>query len=62
VKKDNEAQGEEEWSSYPSLNPNNCNTQVPMKTPSHTIANSDDLYSDQPILDECFNICSFHGK
>jgi hypothetical protein len=62
VKEDNETQVEEEWSSYPSPNPNNGNTQVLMKTPSHTIAYSEDLYDDEPILDEYFDVDYFHGK
>ena len=62
VKEDNKVQEEEQWSSYPSPNPNNGNTQVPMKTPSHTIAYSEDLYSNEPILDECFDVDSFYGK
>jgi hypothetical protein len=33
-----------------------------MKTPSHTIASIVDLYSDEPILEECFDIDSFYGK
>jgi hypothetical protein len=33
-----------------------------MKTPFHTIANSEDLYSDEPILDECFDINYLYGK
>jgi hypothetical protein len=57
VKEDNEAQLEKEWSRYPYPNPNNGNTQVSMKTPSHTIANT-----DEPILDECFDLDSFNGK
>jgi hypothetical protein len=30
-----------------------------MKTPSYTIENSGDLYSDEPILDECFDFLLF---
>jgi hypothetical protein len=33
-----------------------------MKTPSHTIASIVGLYSDEPILEECFDIDSFYGK
>jgi hypothetical protein len=32
-----EEQEEEEWSTYPSLTPNNGNTQIPMSTPSYNI-------------------------
>jgi hypothetical protein len=33
-----------------------------MNTPSHTIASSDEFYSDEPILDELFDIDYFYGK
>ena len=49
-KEDNERKVEEEWSSYPSSIPNNGNFQVPMNTPSYTIARDDFLYSDEPIF------------
>ena len=62
MKEDNETQVEEEWSSYPSSIPNNGNAQIPMKTPSYTIASNDDLYSDEPILDESFDVNAFYGK
>ena len=61
-KEDNEEKVEEEWSSYPSSSPNNGNEQIPMKTPSYTIANDDDLYCDDPILDESFDVNAFYGK
>jgi len=61
-KEDNEEQVEEEWSSYPSSIPNNGNAQIPMNTPSYTIASNDDLYSDEPILDESFDVNAFYGN
>jgi hypothetical protein len=33
-----------------------------MKAPSNTTANSEDVYSSKPILDECFDIIYFYGK
>jgi hypothetical protein len=33
-----------------------------MKTPSHTITNSKDLYSDKPIPNERFDFDYFYGK
>jgi hypothetical protein len=33
-----------------------------MKNPSHIVANSEDLYFDEPILDECLDIDSFLWK
>jgi hypothetical protein len=39
-----EEQVEEEWSSYPSSNPNNRNTQIPMNALSYTI-------DDDPLCD-----------
>ena len=62
MKEDNEKQVEEGWSSYPSYIPNNGNAEIPMKTPSYTIANDDDLYCDDPILDESFDVNAFYGK
>ena len=62
MKEDNEEQVEEGWSSYPSSIPNNGDAQIPMKTPSYTIANDDDLYCDEPILDESFDVNAFYGK
>jgi hypothetical protein len=35
----NEKNQGEEWSSYPSSIPNNCNTQIPMKTTCYTYYN-----------------------
>ena len=61
-KEDNEKQEEEEWSSYPSPIPKNGNSKIPMKTPSYTIASNDDLYCDEPILDESFDMHAFFGK
>ena len=60
-KEDNEKQEEEEWSSYPSPIPNNGNSKIPMKTPSYTIASNDDLYCDEPLLDESFDMHAFFG-
>ena len=62
MKEDNEEQVDEGWSSYPSSIPNNGDAQTPMKTPSYIIANYDDLYCDDPILDESFDVNSFYGK
>jgi hypothetical protein len=56
VKVENETQVEEERGSYPFPNPNNGDTQVPMKTPSHTIGNGEELYYDEPILHEFFDV------
>jgi hypothetical protein len=50
VKEDNEAQVEKQWSSYPSPIPNNGITQVPMKTPSHTIV-------ENYVVDFAYNAC-----
>ena len=60
-KEDNQEQEEEEWSSYPSSIPNNGNAQISIKTPSYTIASDDDLYCDEPILDESFDVNAFYG-
>jgi hypothetical protein len=39
----------------------NGNEQIPMETPSYTIACNDDIYSDEPILDESFDVNAFYG-
>jgi hypothetical protein len=33
-----------------------------METPSYTIACNDDIYSDEPILDESFDVNAFYGE
>ena len=62
MEEDNKGQVEEEWSSYLSSIPSNGNAQVFINTPSYTIASNDDLYSDEPILDESFDMNAFYGK
>jgi hypothetical protein len=44
------------------LNPNNGNTQVSMKTHSHTNANSDDLTLMNPYLISSLILIIFYGK
>ena len=61
MKEDNEEQVDEGWSSYPSYSLNNGDAQIPMKTPSYIVANDDDLYCDDPTLDESFDVNSFYG-
>ena len=61
-KEDKEEKVEEEWSSYPSSSPNNGNEQIPMKTPSYTIASNDDIYCDKPILDDSLPDSPLCGK
>jgi hypothetical protein len=53
---------EEEWSSYPYSSPNNGNEKFPMETPSYIIACNDDIYSNEPILDEYFDVNAFYGE
>lgn len=33
-----------------------------METPSYTISSNDDIYSDEPILDESFDVNDFYGE